>query len=299
MEADPEGPEGFQVDAFGVGVAKAATTWMAACLDEHPDVTVSEPKEPKFFAPQLGFDLEMRPNEGFLDDWDWYRSTFAHAGPGDVLVDYTLALFWNEHEGAGVVRQHNEEAKLIFMLRDPAERLHSAYWHRRRHESRDPSMSFETFATQDEALRRSSYARLLEPWFETFPREQIFVGLDLDLRSDPADLYASACRFLGVDDTVRPPSLEERVNPQTRKRPTLRVLEKLARTVHDLGGGPLLDAVNRVGLGEAIKETGTEVVDRPDPDPSTMAELRERLRPQIEATEAMLDRDLSAWKDEA
>lgn len=297
MEPDPQSPHGFRVDAFGVGVAKCATTWMATCLAEHPEVTVSEPKEPKFFVPTWGFP-DLEPNPRFLSDWGWYRSVFNHGDPDDLFVDYSTGLMWNGRKAADVLWEHNDEARLIVMLRDPVERLHSAYWHRRRHDNRDPPETFRGFAEIPEAQRRSRYFELLQPWFDVFPEDQIFVGLVRDVKEDPDQLFARVCRFLNVRDDRRPSSLRERQNPQTVKKPMLDALESMARTARKLGAGPILDLLNRSGLGSAVRSRGTVVTGRPDPDPNTVRWLRQQLLPDIQALEAFLDRDLGPWKGE-
>ena len=57
-----------------IGAAKSGTTSLAHLLDQHPHLTVAEPKEPDFYTRHWGLGL------------DWYRQTFAGA-EGDLLLD--------------------------------------------------------------------------------------------------------------------------------------------------------------------------------------------------------------------
>ena len=58
-----------------IGAAKAGTTFLAGLLAQHPQIAISNPKEPKFFSTYW--------NHG----WDWYRNCFVDAAGRDVLGD--------------------------------------------------------------------------------------------------------------------------------------------------------------------------------------------------------------------
>ena len=38
-----------KIDFMGIGIGKSGTTWIAKCLNEHPEICISNPKEPHFF----------------------------------------------------------------------------------------------------------------------------------------------------------------------------------------------------------------------------------------------------------
>ena len=43
----------FKVDFIGIGVIKAATTWIFQCLKEHPEICGSSRKEIRFLLQKL------------------------------------------------------------------------------------------------------------------------------------------------------------------------------------------------------------------------------------------------------
>ena len=60
----------FAPEAFILGAAKCATTTLADLLDLHPNIRLSDPKEPDFFTGRTGRSAA------------WYRDRF---GPKSLL----------------------------------------------------------------------------------------------------------------------------------------------------------------------------------------------------------------------
>src|SRR5215210_8660249 len=99
-----------------VGAAKCGTSSLHRYLDEHPEVSMSRPKETNFFV---------------RDDWReqvaWYESRFPTPAPtrGEASPSYSLFPYFR-----GVPeRVHSlvPEAKLIYLVRDPLARLVAHY----------------------------------------------------------------------------------------------------------------------------------------------------------------------------
>src|SRR5260370_31910017 len=135
---------------FIVGARKAGTTLLYWYLDQHPQVYMSPIKEPNFFAAEIrqeNFDSELRcgiardsrglreflagpmrekrPN-GIVVDWEDYLHLFANAGNESALGEASVCYLWSPtapERIAGTI----PEAKIIAMLRDPAERAFSQY----------------------------------------------------------------------------------------------------------------------------------------------------------------------------
>ncbi len=45
----------FKVDFIGIGAQKAATSWIAKCLIEHPEICLAASKETHFFSDDESF----------------------------------------------------------------------------------------------------------------------------------------------------------------------------------------------------------------------------------------------------
>src|ERR1700759_5183389 len=114
----------FPPKAFIIGAQRSGTTSLSSLLDQHPGIVLSVPKEPDFFS--VNWDRGL----------DWYRARFRRhdAILIDASVNYTMVP---RHDGSDqlpdtVPRRIHElspQAKFVYLVRDPGERCHSAYWH--------------------------------------------------------------------------------------------------------------------------------------------------------------------------
>ncbi|MBT2988530.1 MAG: sulfotransferase [Candidatus Thiodiazotropha sp. (ex Ctena orbiculata)] len=107
-----------KINFFIVGAPKAGTTAMRDYLDQHPGIFMCDPKEPHYFSE----DLESYRAAKNIDE---YNSLFAEArdehkilGDASVFYMYSDCAIKNVHD-------YNPEAKILVMLRDPVNLVHS------------------------------------------------------------------------------------------------------------------------------------------------------------------------------
>ena len=200
----------FPPQAFIIGAQKAATTSLAHLLGQHPAITLSRPKEPHYFSHHWGRGLP------------WYRQCF----PGDgLLIDasttYAMAPIhggpltpadppWGEAVPERIARLR-PDARFLYVLRSPAERTYSAYWHTVRYgDERRPFRQ----AIQDNPnyLATSTYSRQIAIYLRHFPLDR-FLFLDFaTVTRAPADAVRRSLTFLGIDDTWQPAAPERALN---------------------------------------------------------------------------------------
>jgi hypothetical protein len=96
------------------------------------------------------------------------------------------------------------DARLIYVVRHPVERLRSHYRHevQRRREAR--SLLDALGQPENTYLEHSSYYFCLRPYIERFPREHIVVVRFDDLVSPPAPGWSSVLRLLSLPDRPLP-----------------------------------------------------------------------------------------------
>jgi hypothetical protein len=163
-------------------------------LDEQPEVFMAHPKETNYFT----------------DAWSrgptWYSGQFADARPGQLLgeasVNYTnpdLAPLAAERM-AGTI----PEARVIYVIRHPVERIRSHYRHevQRRRESR--SLLEVLREPGNPYLGHSSYHTCFAPYIERFPPEQLLVVRFEDLVRPPAPAWSASLRLLSLTDRPVP-----------------------------------------------------------------------------------------------
>ncbi len=255
----------------GVGASKSGTTSLARWLEQHPEVFVSPAKEIRFFT--LHWDKGL----------DWYADWFTEAGDrpaGEFTPDYLADPTAVDRLGATL-----PEAQVIVCLREPVSRLLSHYWHQRtRGSERRPLLEATTVGS--DYVHRSHYLPQLEHLASHYPRERIHVVLFDDLRDEPREAFADTCRFLGVDDSVRPDVVGQAFNAASAFRSRRLRLEMLR-------GGTFrrfprasrrVDAWNR------------KAVSYPPPSAQELSVLRGRCAYDRRALEAWIGRSLpSDW----
>jgi hypothetical protein len=174
-----------------IGAQKCGTSALHYYLRQHPDIAMSKPKELNFFISERNWD------EGV----DWYASHWNGEAPvrGEASPNYTA----HPHFAGVPERMHAvvPGAKLVFIVRDPIERMVSQYVHNytKRAEHRD--MATTLLDPKKTYINRSRYFFQLEQFLTHYPPDAIMVIEQADLRDDRLATLQRIFRFAGVDDS--------------------------------------------------------------------------------------------------
>lgn len=249
-----------------IGAGKAGTTSLWGYLGDHPEVFVSNPKELNFFT------VEHNWHKGL----EWYERHFEAAGGakavGEVSGNYTN---WPQYDGVPArMAKTVPDARLIYVVRDPIERIVSAYRYMRvmGHEEQPIEQALQTRPVY---LNVSRYATQIERYLEYFQREQLCIVVSEDLRADRENALRRVFAFLGVDPNVMPATMVREFNRTDRKLRQPRSAAQLALRL------PFAGAVNRRM-------------------PAPVKSLARRLgtRPVMRQEEGHLPQDVRAWLEE-
>lgn len=175
-----------------IGAMRSGTTSLHSYLDLHPQVSMSQPKELDFFV------LEKNWSKGIK----WYESHFTDETKilGESSPSYTkYPLFSGVPERMYSVLP---EAKLIYILRDPIDRIVSHYVHefRARRENRNISDALADLENNHN-VSCSKYYMQLEQYLNCFPRSNILIITLEDLNRHRQRTLQKVFRFLDVDDS--------------------------------------------------------------------------------------------------
>jgi hypothetical protein len=188
----------------------------------HPEISMAGRngrKETNFFL----FHHERGP--AFYEGW------FDPAARvwGEACPDYTVRPF---SEGvAERIARMSPEARLVYLVRDPVDRVISHWRHAASH-GRDPRPFAKAVGAPDfpdtEYVLRSRYWWQLEPFLALFGPERIRVVLNDDLKADPAGTMQDLFRFAGVDaDAACATALPNRENLSGARRRPPRIVRAL------------------------------------------------------------------------
>jgi hypothetical protein len=207
------------------------------------------------------------------------------------------------------------DARLIAILRDPADRVFSHWWMRRCNglERRslddaldrnaaaiDAGRTFEGAGGPDAWKRHledphgsapvylefGSYAGQLERWLARFPRDRIRIVLFEDLARNPVGVLEDLYAFVGVDPSA----------PAAKRTVYNAAPSRISRLAHEADRRL---AVSR-GLPRAVRRAAAGLLAGrgapPRLDSDTRRRLVARYEADVRALEALLDRDLSSWR---
>jgi len=114
-----------------VGAAKCGTTSLYYYLKQHPDVFMSEIKEPRFLSNRAanpgrgpGDDSIVQSGVRSFDDYlNLFKKSTGMKAVGEASAD-TLFLF---ERTIPAIQRYLDDPRIVIILRDPVKRAYSAY----------------------------------------------------------------------------------------------------------------------------------------------------------------------------
>jgi hypothetical protein len=194
-----------------IGAQKCGTTALHAYLARHPQVSMSRPKELDFFVEDGNWKRGI----------EWYRGRFdAEAvARGESSPNYTA----HPHI-PGVPERMAElipEAKLIFMVRDPVDRVRANWIHTYSNRVEHRPMREAVLEPGSEYVARSCYHLQISRFLEHYPMERILILEQDELLSERRPALKRVFGFVGARENVwRETFKEERLETSARRRKT-------------------------------------------------------------------------------
>lgn len=191
---------------------------MARWLDSHPDVFITKPKELYFFS----------HDGNYSKGWSYYQQFYANAGHavacGEATTDY---CYVNAFPSAPErIARHVPDCRLIFMVRNPLDRIASQWELARSTGSTDLPLARAVFELP-QLIETSRYLRTMQDYLLWFSRDQILIVFFEEFRSDPRYEAQRCLAHIRVDDTRLPITVSRAPN----RSEALRKQTKLVRRV--------------------------------------------------------------------
>lgn len=230
-------------DFIGLGAQKTGTSWIYACLYDHPQICIPQ-KEIHFFSRE----------HNWSQGTQWYERAFSSCD-ARVKGEFSPSYLY---DGGTAERIHRlyPSAKLIASLRNPVDRAISHHLNDIKAGIVAPDVPFTTaLAARPEYVDRGRYARQLEPYLQRFDRTQILILVYEDIRRDPLQFLRTVYRFLGVDESFVPSHLHRTVNEgQVPRFVALeQALNRSAGSLRRMGFDRLVWLVKQSGLPRSIR----------------------------------------------
>jgi hypothetical protein len=201
-------PRGALPNLVVIGAQKCGTSGLHFYLDCHPEISMSSPKELNFFIRERNWQRGI----------EWYREHFDPSSPvrGESSPNYTT---YPHHLGVPQrMREVVPDAKLIFLVRDPIERI-AAHWvhnYAKRREKGD--LRATLLHPNTTYVLRSQYHLQLRQFLNHYPQSQTLVLEQEDLRLRREQTLRGVFSFLGVDPEFEHPRFHRERHRSSRKR---------------------------------------------------------------------------------
>ncbi|GAB5524369.1 MAG: hypothetical protein Roseis2KO_22410 [Roseivirga sp.] len=202
-------------DIFLAGAPKSGSTFLFSALANHSGICASEPKEPDFYLDRNN--PYRKPEKHLLKKK--YQDYFSSLNDHLLHLDGTQLTIY-QTDLINTIAHFTKKPKILFIFREPAERILSSFRYTSNNLSAVNDMTFSQYVDyllsgDDEAikshcknvqagyslsneLRFSDYGFYLHKWREAVGAENIKVFLFEDMKSNTQDCYEQICHFLGL-----------------------------------------------------------------------------------------------------
>jgi len=287
-----------------IGAQKAGTTSLYKYLEQHPDIFMSKPKEPCFFAD------DNKYSEGLTYYSKFYVECKNQKMIGESSTPYSFYL--NLEKIIKRIYNFSPSIKLIYILRNPISRAYSSYWWNVRMQA-DP-LSFEEAILQEEnrvhndneeiiapwSYKRSGlYFYIIEKYLKFFPRENLKVILLEDLNFSAVKTCNDIFEFLNLKKFDVTKLEVDKINKAAL--PTNKFIQKymnkptLIRNLTSYFLQHLLGTEKKKKLHEFINKKTLKSFDYPPMKESTFEYLVKYFENDIKQLENFLNRELTPW----
>jgi hypothetical protein len=206
-------------DFIVIGAQRSGTTWLHRVLEGHPSIWVppikelhyfDDPANKRYFAHLRERLLRGLVGRRILSTWDlryflgrrnddWYRSLFEPGRRrGKVTGEATPAYAILGADAFEHIKAVNPNVRLIFIMRDPVERMWSAAVNQAINKRGGGDVRLKQ-KPDSRAVKKSSYLATIHLLEQHFRPDQVFYGFFDDIKQRPAALVTDVLNFLGVE----------------------------------------------------------------------------------------------------
>ncbi len=289
-----------------IGAQKSASSFMHACLADHPDIYMPHGEIPFFESP----DYEHSNIEQL-------KKLFN--GRSEKCVGIKRPSYIGKSEVPARIQTHLPNAKLIAVLRNPIDRAISAYFHNISYGFIPPlyaeigmrKLILDTdfsskFKRSQEVIEFGYYYKYLRKYSQYMTNNRLLIFLHEDILSKPLESIQRAYDFLGVSQHYISNCLNLRPQKGTYNLLGLKLLSFRNRLVYDYNEdrtrlfSKKKTLINKVFIKASMTLEKLISIYLPNNKPKVGLELRNMLydlyASDIESLADFIDRDLSDWK---
>ena len=294
-------------DFFIVGAPRCGTTAMNNYLQEHPDIFMAASShEPHFFGSDL-----YRPN--YIRDEQVYLSLFEEAKDEKRVGEKSVGYIYSTR-AAKEIKEFTPSAKIIIMLRNPVDVIHSIHsllvyiGHEDiadfeaaldAEEDRRQGMRLPEGVSPQEAWQflyrdKGAFTEQVRRYLDAFTRENVHVIIFDDFIHDTTGGYRQTLEFLDVTTAFQPKFQRFNVDRHVRTRVLHSILKRPPQSIRSF-----VKMVTPFQLRQRVVQgllgINTIYGTRPPLPERLRRQLQAEYLPEVERLSELLGRDLTHW----
>lgn len=181
---------------FLLGAPKSGTTWLSDAISQHPELCVSNPKEPHIFSSHKG----TFARDHSEPDVRKYEKYFDGSG---MRIDCSAHTLFCPLAPVRIAKNY-PDAKFIICLREPIDRVES-HWKMilDTREDKIHGFNWERFmdAWNDEKMKEcSKYGEALERWLEVFSLDRFLIIGSSRMKEEPFGVLSQVESHLSISN---------------------------------------------------------------------------------------------------
>ena len=290
-----------------IGAQKSASSFMQACLADHPDIYIPHGETPFFESPDF-------------EDNNIKQLEKIFKGRTERCLGIKRPNYIGKPEVPARIKTHLPNAKLIAILRNPIDRAISAYFHNINYGFAPPLdveigmrklMTDKSFSSKykrlPEIIEFGYYHKYLRKYSQYMKNGQLLIFLHEDILSKPLESIQLAYNFLGVSQEFIPDSLSSRPQKVLYNLLRLKLLSHRNKFIYDYNEDRTRLFPKKMTLIDKVFAGFLTILDQklmsrylPNNKPNVGLEIRNMLYDlyanDIVSLADFIDRDLSAWK---
>jgi hypothetical protein len=290
-------------DLFIVGAPKGGTTSMHYYLKDHPEIFMTEVKEPHFFGTDL-----VSPR--FIRDKEKYLSLFS-AVENEKRIGESSIYYLYSKIAAAEIHEFSPTVRIIIMLRNPVDMIYSL--HSEHLFCGDEKLTdFKKSLMEEENRRRglripvnckikfallyhevAKYDEQVERYFNVFGRDNVKVIIFDDFKRDTARVYKETCEFLDVNSDFRTNFRIINANKIIRNQVLMHFWRDPPKLALWLGN--TMPSSVRQRLVDFLRSRSFRVAPLPPMSQELRQQLQQEFLPGVERLSRLLGRDLTYW----
>lgn len=271
-----------------IGAGKCGTTSLHGYIGEHPQAHMSTPKELRFFE-----------GPDYVDRLDLYASFFD----GRAKVRGESSPIYTTHPLVPGVPQRIRAAlpdvKLIYLVRDPVERVAALYAERHAHGpyTEPPTDALGDFSDRHNPyMAPGRYATQLERYLPVFNRDRVLVVDQADLLHRRRETLRRLFRFLGLEEDFWSPSYERLRNVRESKVWWSPTATRLAESRVAVTMRRMIPDRPRSTLLRPVKALTTSRLRMPRLDEELRERIRAVSRDEVERLREITGQRFATWR---